>query len=409
MRRSLALLPLLALAAACADQATTPDLGERAAPDGPQLSRAPYIVVLNEGMEPGAALPGTARAAVDGVAEAARVTPARVYQHVLAGFAAELSDAQVEVLRADPRVAYVEPDAPVELFLTQSPATWGIDRIDARDLPLSNSFTYVAGGVGVTAYVLDTGIRKAHVEFAGRADYIANGRGGDFVGDGRVNAEDCQGHGTHVAGTIGSTTYGVAKLVTIRSGRVVNCSGSGQTSMVISAMDWIAANGSKPAVVNMSLGYGNVQAVRDAAERLVAAGYVVVAAAGNGNIFGTPQNACSQAPAGAPNVLTVGATTSADNESSFSNYGTCVDILAPGSSILSTTYSSNTATATLSGTSMASPHVAGVAALYLALNPGATPAQVASALKANGTPNTINLHSRSRTYGTPNLFLFSNY
>jgi subtilisin family serine protease len=349
-----------------------------------------------------------ARAITD-YAGKARVKPRFVYSSVLEGFAADLTPAQVAELRADPRVAYVEEDAEVQLFITQTGATWGLDRIDQLDTPLSTTFSYVSQGVGVTAYILDTGIRKDHVQFAGRADYIPNGSGGDFVGDGRVNAEDCQGHGTHVAGTIGSTTYGVAKLVTLRSGRVVNCSGGGQTSMVISAMDWIAANGSKPAVVNMSLGYGDVQAVRDAAERLVAAGYVVVVAAGNGNFFGTPQDACKQAPGGAPNVLTVGSTTSTDAESSFSNYGRCVDILAPGSSILSTSHSSSTATTTLSGTSMASPHAAGVAALYLALNPGATPAQVTSALKAAGTPNTITLHSRSRTYFTPNLFLFSSY
>jgi subtilisin family serine protease len=400
MKRILALLPVLALAA-CADETPTP-----LAPPT-ESAAAKYIVVMKDEAFSGPRL--SVSQAITDYAGKSRIAPRFVYSSVLEGFAADLTPAQVAELRADPRVAYVEEDAEVQLFTTQTGATWGIDRIDQRDTPLSTTFTYVSQGVGVTAYILDTGIRKDHVQFAGRADYIANGRGGDFVLDGRVNAEDCQGHGTHVAGTIGSTAYGVAKLVTLRSGRVVNCSGSGQTSMVISAMDWIAANGSKPAVVNMSLGYGNVQTVRDAAERLVAAGYVVVAAAGNGNFFGTPQNACSQAPAGAPNVITVGATTSSDAESSFSNYGTCVDILAPGSSILSTNHGSSTATATLSGTSMASPHAAGVAALYLALNPGATPAQVTAALKAAGTPNTITLHSRSRTYATPNLFLFSSY
>jgi len=400
MKRILALLPVLALAA-CADDSPTP-----LAPPA-EAAAGKYIVVMKDEAFTGPRL-SVSREIADYTAKS-RITPRFVYSSVLEGFAADLTPAQVAELRADPRVAYVEEDAEVQLFATQTGATWGIDRIDQRDTPLSTTFTYTSQGVGVTAYVLDTGIRKDHVQFAGRADYIPNGRGGDFVGDGRVNAEDCQGHGTHVAGTIGSTLYGVAKLVTLRAGRVVNCSGGGQTSMVIAGMDWIAANGSKPAVVNMSLGYGNVQAVRDAAERLVAAGYVVVVAAGNGNFFGTPQDACAQAPGGAPNVLTVGATTSSDAESSFSNYGRCVDILAPGSSILSTSHGSSTATATLSGTSMASPHVAGVVALYLALNPGSTPAQVASALKAAGTSNTITLHSRSRTYGTPNLFLFSSY
>ena len=389
MKRTLALLPLLALAAACSQDAGPLE------PAAPTLSRSgggDYVVVLKEDANPRS------------VAALLGINPKHVYTSVLNGFAGTLTEGQLNALEHNPAVAYVEPDAEVQLFTLQSGATWGIDRIDQLDLPLSTTYNYVSTGVGVTAYILDTGIRKAHVEFAGRADYIANGRSGDFVLDGRT-AEDCNGHGTHVAGTVGSTTYGVAKLVTIRSGRVVNCSGGGQTSMVIAGMDWIAANGSKPAVVNMSLGYGNVQAVRDAAERLVAAGYVVVAAAGNGNFFGTPQNACSQAPAGAPNVITVGSTTKTDTESSFSNYGTCVDILAPGSSVVSTYNSSNTSTSTLSGTSMASPHVAGVAALYLALNPTATPAQVTAALKANGVSNTITLHSRSVTYGTPNLFL----
>ena len=405
MKRSLALVPLLALAAACAEQADAPLAPTP--PDAPAAqARGKYIVVLKEkdGMTP-----SFARAAVGEVAETRKVTPDRVFTTVFPGFAAELTGEQVAALRADPAVAYVEPDAEVQLFTLQTGATWGIDRIDQLDLPLSTTFTYTAGGAGVTAYVLDTGVRRDHVQLAGRVDYIPNGLGGNFVGDTRANAEDCQGHGTHVAGTIGSTTYGVAKLVQIRAGRVVNCSGGGQASMVIQAMDWIAANGTKPAVVNMSLGYGDVQAVRDAAERLVAAGYFVAVAAGNGNFFGTPQDACRQAPGGAPNVMTTGATTSADNESSFSNYGRCVDILAPGSSILSLGIGSSTATATLSGTSMASPHVAGVGALYLSLNPTASPAQVTAALKAGGVSNTINLHSRSRTYGTPNLFLFTNY
>jgi subtilisin family serine protease len=402
MKRSLALLALVALAA-CADESQSP-----VAPLQPASEPGKYIVVFKDASFGGPRL--SVASAIAEVAGEEGAAPSAVFSSVLKGFAAELSADQVKALRADPRVAYVEPDAAVQLFTLQTGATWGIDRIDQRDTPLSTTFTYVAQGVGVTAYILDTGIRKAHVQFAGRADYIPNGRGGDFVGDGRVNAEDCQGHGTHVAGTIGSTTYGVAKLVTLRSGRVVNCSGGGNASMVIAGMDWIAANGTKPAVVNMSLGYGNVQSVRDAATRLVAAGYTVVVAAGNGSaFFGTPQDACAQAPGGAATVITVGATTSSDAESSFSNYGACVDILAPGSSILSTTHTSNTATTTLSGTSMASPHVAGVAALYLSLNPAATPAQVTSALKANGTLNTITLHSRSRTYGTPNLFLFSSY
>ena len=400
MKRSLAVLPLLVIAAACAqDQSgpVSPDLAAPAEAKAAPSAGGKYIVVLKRGAKP------------RDLAASVSASPKRVFTTALNGFAATLTEGQVAALRRNPSVAYVEPDAEAQLFLTQTSAPWGIDRIDQLDLPLSTTFTYVSTGAGVTAYILDTGIRRTHLQFAGRADYIPNGANGDFVGDGRGSAEDCHGHGTHVAGSIGSTTHGVAKGVTLRGGRVVNCSGSGQASMVITAMDWIAANGSKPGVVNMSLGYGNVQAVRDAAERLVAAGFVVATAAGNGNIFGIPTSACTQAPAGAPNVLTVGSTTSSDAESSFSNYGTCVDILAPGSSILSTWYTNDTATNTISGTSMASPHVAGVAALYLGSNPAATPATVMTAIKNAGTLNTITLHSRSRSNGTPNRFLFTNY
>ena len=397
MKRSLALLPLLALAA-CADVPSAPS----ASPAGPALVRSTsesgkYIVVLNQGADPRS------------VAAVAGVQPRFVYTAALNGFAATLNAGQLNALSHNPAVAYVEADAEARLFVTQTGATWGIDRIDQRDLPLGTTYTYTSTGTGVNAYVLDTGIRISHLEFGGRAAYIPNGANGDFVGDGHGSAEDCHSHGTHVAGTIGGTTYGVAKAVTLWAGRVVNCSGGGQASMVIAGMDWIAANGLKPGVVNMSLGYGDLQSVRDAAERLVAAGFFVAVAAGNGNLGGIPQDACNEAPAGAPSVMTTGSTTSSDYESSFSNYGTCVDILAPGSSVTSTVHTSDTATGTKSGTSMATPHVAGVGALYLALNPTATPAAVTSALKGNGTPNTITLHSRSKKGGTPNLFLFTNY
>ncbi|HEY7770754.1 S8 family peptidase, partial [Longimicrobium sp.] len=305
---------------------------------------------------------------------------------------------------------YVEADAPVQLFTTQlSPPSWGLDRIDQRDLPLSSSFTYNSTGKGVNAYVLDTGVNSKHNDLYPRTSFIANGSNGDFVGDGHGSAEDCHGHGSHVAGTIGGTSHGVAKNVWIYAGRVVNCTGGGTASMVIAGMDWIAANGKKPAVVNMSLGYGDVQAVRDAAERLVKYGFFVAAAAGNGDFAGTPQNACFQSPAGAPNVMTVGSTTSTDYESSFSNYGRCVDILAPGSSITSLGIGSYTATSVRSGTSMATPHVAGVAAQYLSAVPTATPYEVTSALNGQATLDRIRLHSASLNGGTPNRLLFTRF
>jgi subtilisin family serine protease len=337
------------------------------------------------------------------------INPIRVYTASLQGFAATLTPGQLIALRHNPAVEYVEPDAKARLFTTQLFPVWGLDRIDQRFLPLNSRFIYTSNGTGVRIYVLDTGVRRTHAQFAGRAAYMLGGNNGDFVGDGHGNAEDCHGHGTHVAGIAAGSGFGVAKNALIRSGRVVDCAGNGTESMAISAMDWIIGNGIKPAVVNMSLGYGDVQAVRDMARRLHAAGYVVVAAAGNGNFAGTPQDACLQSPAGNPSSLTVGATTQTDAESSFSNYGTCVDLLAPGSAVRSAWVGSDTATNTISGTSMAAPHGAGVAALYLSANPGATATGTISAIKANATSNVITLHSLSTANGTPNRLLYTNY
>lgn len=398
MKRSLALLSLLALAA-CSDQISTPTA---TAPSDPLSSVSPsgaYIVVLREGVDP------TAVAAVAGI------RPRSVWTAAVNGFAARLNDGQLNALRHNPAVAYIEPDAPAQLmaYVTQSPATWGLDRINQRDLPLDNKYSYNYTGSGVNAYVLDTGVNSKHRDLYPRAKYIPNGSYGDFVGDGHGSAEDCHGHGSHVAGTIGSTTYGVAKNVTIWAGRVVDCGGYGTASMVISGMEWIMRKGQQPAVVNMSLGYGDVQSVRDAAEKLVQYGFFVAAAAGNGDYAGTPQNACYQSPAGAPSVMTVGSTRSDDYESSFSNYGRCVDILAPGSSVTSLWIGSYTATATISGTSMATPHVAGVAAQYLSWQGPTPPADVTAAIKSLATANTIVLHSLSAYYGTPNLMLYTKY
>jgi aqualysin 1 len=397
MKRSLALLSLLALAA-CSDQTDVPTAGVPSAAMSSASADGGYIVVLREGANPASV------AAVSGI------RPKSVYTAAVNGFAAQLNAGQLNALRHNPSVAYIEPDAQAQLmWTTQSPATWGLDRIDQKDLPLSNSFTYTATGRGVIAYVLDTGVNTKHGDLYPRANYIPNGAYGDFVGDGHGSAEDCHGHGSHVSGTIAGTTYGVAKEATIYAGRVVDCSGNGSASMVISAMEWLLRYGKRPAVVNMSLGYGDVQSVRDAATNLVTKGFFVVAAAGNGNFAGTPQNACLQSPAGAPTVMTVGSTRSDDYESSFSNYGRCVDILAPGSSVTSIWVGSYTATNTISGTSMATPHVAGVGALYLSTSPLASPTQVTNAIKGFATFNTIVLHSLSVQYSTPNLFLLNKF
>jgi subtilisin family serine protease len=406
MARPHLLIPLLALAA-CADAV------EPTASAGPAREAlgargaAGYIVVLNEDA---GALPAVARGRAERVAAAVGARASHVYSGVLQGFAAELGPAQLAALRGRPDVAYVEPDAPVRLFTTQAnPISWGLDRIDDINLPLDQTFTYTNTGAGVTAYVLDTGINLNHLDVVGRAAYIANGSNGDFVGDGHGSAADCHGHGSHVAGTVGGTYSGVAKGVSIRAGRVVNCTGGGTASMAIAGMDWIRLNGVKPAVVNMSLGYGNLSSVRTAASSLVAAGYTVVAAAGNGDFAGTPIDACTESPAGAPTVITVGSTTITDTESSFSNYGSCVDILAPGSAIYSSDYLVTNQVVSKSGTSMAAPHVAGVAAQYLQTHPTTSPGGVWKAIFTNAVSGTISRHRASVFYGTPNLFLFTNY
>jgi serine protease len=354
-----------------------------------------YIVVLKDG----AASLASERSSVARVSVVANDMAARhrarvkkSFEHALRGFVAEADDAALARLLADPNVAYVEENGYVSINATQTGATWGIDRIDQRDLPLSGTYTYNTTAAGVHAYIIDTGVLLAHSQFTGRV-----GNGFDAVTSGG-NANDCNGHGTHVAGTVGGTTYGVAKGVTIHPVRVLGCTGSGTNAGVISGMDWVAANRVLPAVANMSLGGGASQATDDAVARMTAAGVTVVVAAGNDN-----GDACLKSPARAPSAITVGSTTSTDARSSFSNYGTCVDIFAPGSSILSSWYTSTTATNTISGTSMASPHVAGAAALYLASNPSATPAQVTAALNSSSTPNKVT----SPGAGSPNRLLYS--
>lgn len=317
---------------------------------------------------------------------------AHVYENLFPGVAVELPAAAAQALARNPRVALIEPDGIATTSDTQTGATWGLDRTDQRARPLDTSFSYPASaGTGVTAYILDTGILETHQEFTGRMK-----PGYTAINDGR-GTTDCDGHGTHVAGTVGGSVYGIAKKVDLVPVRVLGCDGSGTWSGVIAGMDWVAANHIKPAVANLSLGGGASSTIDDAVQRMVNAGVTVVVAAGNAN-----RNACNYSPARAVNAITVGATTSSDARASYSNFGSCLDIFAPGSSITSAWYNSTSATTTISGTSMASPHVAGVAALILS-GTTLTPAAVTSQLVNAATTGVVT----SRGTGSPNRLLYS--
>ncbi|MGW6449681.1 S8 family peptidase [Lentzea sp. NPDC055074] len=319
------------------------------------------------------------------------------YKSALRGFSAQMSESQAKRLAADPAVAYVEQDAEVRISDTQAPTpSWGLDRIDQRALPLDNSYTYPNKGTGVTAYIIDTGIRITHTDFGGRAV-----SGTDTV-DNDADANDCNGHGTHVAGTVGGTKYGVAKDVKLVAVRVLNCSGSGTFAGVIAGIDWVTADvqanpARKPAVANMSLGGGANQTVDDAVARSIAAGVTYGLAAGNDN----GGNACNTSPARTPEAITVGSTDRTDSRSSFSNLGTCLDIFAPGRDITSAWLTNDEATNTISGTSMATPHVVGAAAVYLGSSPTATPQQVRDALVDNATSDVVTTPGT----GSPNKLL----
>jgi subtilisin family serine protease len=349
-----------------------------------------YIVVLNDSVVGERGAYSIASYIADDVATNYRGKIKHKFQHAINGFTIEMSEADAEALSDDFRVLSVEEDGIMTADVTQNNPPWGLDRIDQRNRPLNGTYNYNWTGSGVRVYVIDTGIRTTHTQFGGRASNVFDAFGG--------NGSDCNGHGTHVSGTVGGSTYGVAKSALLRGVRVLDCNGSGSTSGVIAGVDWVRQNHIAPAVANMSLGGGVSTALDNAVNNLSNAGVAIAVAAGNSNA-----NACNSSPARAANAITVGATTTTDARASFSNFGTCLDLFAPGSGILSAWFSSNTATATLSGTSMASPHVAGVAALYKQANPSASATTIRNAIVNNATTNVVT----NPGTGSPNRLLYS--
>ncbi|MDX9760284.1 MAG: S8 family serine peptidase [Bacteroidota bacterium] len=369
------LLPVLALLlfAACSEQPSGPapeqtgrlDKVVSVDPSGSDVDlKDRYIVVFKESV-------GNVDQLVDEMTRGNGSTVHYRYRHTIKGFAATLPPQALEGLRRNPNIASITPDAMMYAVGTQSPVpSWGLDRIDQTTPSLNNSFTYPNDGSGVTVYIIDTGILYGHQEFGGRASFGFDAFGG--------NGSDLNGHGTHVAGTVGGTTVGVAKNVNLISVRVLDRRGSGSTAGVIAGVDWVAGHNSGTAVANMSLGGGFYQPLNDAVADAVLDGVTFCVAAGNESTL-----ASTKSPASELSAITVGATASGDIWASYSNYGSVVDILAPGTGIYSAWKSSTTSYNTISGTSMASPHVAGVAALYLAANPGSAPATVRNALVNN--------------------------
>jgi subtilisin family serine protease len=338
-----------------------------------------YIVVFKDGVA----------AAAASTAERYGATVEQTYSS-LNGFAGSMSEAEAKRLAADPAVEFVQQNQTITLSADQpNPPSWGLDRVDQRNLPLNSNYSYATGASNVTAYIIDTGVSVGHPDFGGRATH-----GFDAIDGG--TADDCHGHGTHVAGTVGGTAHGVAKQVKLVGVRVLNCSGSGTTAQVVAGIDWVTNNAVKPATANMSLGGGADAALDAAVSRSIASGVTYAIASGNSNA-----NACNYSPARVPEAITVNSSTNTDARSSFSNYGTCTDIFAPGTSITSTWL--NNGTNTISGTSMATPHVAGAAALYLSANPAASPQAVRDALVAAGTPGKIT----SPGTGSPNVLLYT--
>lgn len=333
-----------------------------------------YIVTVKAGADAAA------------VADAKSIRTDYVYDKVINGFSATLTTTQLNTLRADSRIASIEEDQKVVSTATQNNAPWGLDRIDQRS-GRNTTYTYNGTGAGVTAYIIDSGIYTAHPDFGNRARNVFDAFGG--------NGQDCNGHGTHVAGTVGGGIYGVAKGVQLRGVKVLNCQGSGSFSAIIAGFDWVRQNAVKPAVANASLGGGYSAALNNAATNLANSGVHTTVAAGNNN-----QNACNYSPASAPGALSVAASDSGDNKAGFSNYGNCTDLYGPGVGVVSTRMGGGTTS--MNGTSMAAPHVAGVAALYKGAYGEASSTTVNNWIINNSTANAI----RGNISGTPNRLLF---
>lgn len=406
----------LALVALGCSDSTHPTLESAADPGNisgmEEPGRVPnrYIVTLKPGVR-------GLQTAASAVASQHSGTIECVYESTFRGFCVTIADERVHELALDPRVARVEPDRVAQVYdapnalavdghglrpVDQTDPPWHLDRVDQTDLPLDHSFSFDEMGTGVNIYIIDSGIRKTHNDFGGRVHYVAGGDNGDFVLDGHGSAEDCYGHGTAVASVAAGVAFGVAKNATLWAARVLDCDGLGYASQALAAVDWIAANGELPAVVNMSLGYGNVHALRTAIEAAVDYGFVFAVAAGNSII---PASACETTPANAAAAITVGATSITDTEAQWSNFGPCVDLLGPGVSVRSAAFQNDDATETRSGTSMAAPHVAGAAALLLSTDPSLTTDEIAQTIATRSTRGRLSLTPSSASNQTPNLLL----